>query len=390
MKVLMVNSVCGIRSTGRICSDIAVTLEEQGHECKIAYGRESVPQDKLKFAHKIGSGFGVKAHAGLSRIFDRAGFYSSRSTKKFIGWIEEYKPDIIHLHNLHGYYINVKILFEYLKRADIPVVWTLHDCWSFTGHASYCDAIGCDKWQTVCGRCPQKARYPKSLVFDRSKSNYLQKKQLFTGVKNMTIVTPSAWLRDLVCKSFLGGYNICVVGNGVDKSVFRPTESAFRQQHGLEGKKIVLGAASAWNERKGFGDFIELSRILDDRFKVVMVGVTERQKAMLPDNILAVTRTENARQLAEIYSAADVFVNPTYEDVSSMVNLEAQACGTPAITYKTGGACETVPPENVAKQGDVQGLADLLNRELKLNDYVRSDRDMAEEYIKIYNKVSGK
>lgn len=356
MKVLMINSVCGIGSTGRICTDIAEELEKEGHECKIAYGRGTVPDGKQKYAVRIGSGLGVKVHAGLARILDRSGFYSRHATKKFLRWIDDYKPDVIHLHNLHGYYLHVGLLFDYLKKTGIPVVWTLHDEWAFTGHAAYCDAIGCERWQTGCFRCPQKEKYPKSIFFDRCRSNYAKKKRAFCGVKKMQIVTPSAWLKGLAERSFLREYDVQVINNGIDPNVFNPTPSDFSARNGLEGKRIVLGVASTWDERKGLGDFIKLSKLLGEERKVVLVGIDEAQRVALPPEILAVGRTDNVRELAEIYTAADVFVNLTYEDVYSMVNLEAQACGTPAITYRTGGATETVPSKNVVERGNMEEL----------------------------------
>jgi glycosyltransferase involved in cell wall biosynthesis len=357
MKVLMINTVCGTGSTGRICTDIAEVLEREGHECKIAYGRGTVPEKYKKYAVKIGTNFSVKVHAGVSRIFDSAGFHSKHATKKLIKWIEEFNPDVIHLHNLHGYYLNIKILFNYLKRANKKVVWTLHDCWTFTGHCSYFDYVNCDKWKTECFNCQQKHEYPKSVLIDNSKRNYLKKKAAFTGVKDLTIVTPSQWLADLVKQSYLKEYNVEVINNGIDTSIFKPTESDFKEKNNIQDKKIILGVASVWSARKGLRDFIKLASEIKENYSIVLVGLDDKNKD-LPNNIVAIGKTNNVQELAEIYSAADVFVNTTYEDNFPTVNLEALACGTPVITYKTGGSVEAVTESCgiVVEQGNVSAL----------------------------------
>ncbi|OWV26299.1 glycosyl transferase [Fibrobacter sp. UWB1] len=342
MKVLQINSVCGIRSTGRICTDLAEVLEQNGHECKIAYGRETVPEKYRKYAVRIGSDFDVKCHALQSRIFDNTGFGSRRATEKFIEWVKEYDPDVIHLHNIHGYYINIEFLFNYLAKADKPVVWTLHDCWTFTGHCAYYSYVKCDKWKTGCYNCPQKKRYPSSLLLDASKKNWLKKKALFTSVKKMTLVTPSKWLANEVKQSFLSRYPIKVIPNGIDLNVFKPTPSNFREKNGLVGKKVILGVASIWEERKGLNDFVELSKILDDNYKIVLVGLSEKQKKELPDNIIKITRTNNVRELAEIYTAADVFLNPSREETMGLTTVEAMACGTPVVVSNYTAVPETV------------------------------------------------
>lgn len=384
MKVFQINSVCGIRSTGRICTDLAEVLISQGHECRIAYGREFVPEKYKDISYRIGRNFGVKINALKARIFDNEGFNAKRATKKLIKEIEKYNPDVIHLHNLHGYYLNIEILFDYLKKADKPVVWTLHDCWAFTGHCTYFDFAGCKKWQSACHNCSQKKDYPSSKCKDRSKKNYFQKKAAFTGVRNLTIVTPSKWLKEKVEQSFLKEYKVEVIHNGIDLDVFKPTPSDFRIRYGIEDKKIILGVASVWNRRKGLQDFIELSKILDDEYKIVLVGLTEEQKRSLPENIIGITRTNNVKELAEIYTAADVFFNPTYEDNYPTVNLEAQACGTPVVTYNTGGSVESVPKENVIEKGDLLGALEIFKRELKV-ETIKAQK--ANGYSELYRRI---
>ena len=276
MKVLMINVVCGIRSTGRICTDLAVELEKQGHEVKIAYGRENVPKQFQKYAVRIGTDLDVKLHGIKARLLDGAGFGSKNATVKFIRWIKEYDPDVIHLNNIHGYYINIEVLFKYLRICGKKIIWTLHDCWSFTGHSAYCDAVQCERWVQGCYKCPQRKEYPKSII-DASRGNWIKKKKIFSDIPNMTIITPSNWLAELVKKSFLGKYPVEVIHNGIDTNQFKPLKNDFREVYHLEDKFIVLGIATVWNDMKGYSDFIKLASMLDDFYKIVMVGLTEEQ-----------------------------------------------------------------------------------------------------------------
>lgn len=364
MKVLMINSVCGIRSTGRICTELADEFEKQGHEVKIGYGRlEQVPEAARKYAVRIGTDTDVKLHALATRMLDAHGFSSQKATKGFLKWADKYNPDLLWLHNIHGYYIQVELLFSWIKsRPNMKVLWTLHDCWAFTGHCSHFDYVNCKKWITGCNKCPQKRCYPAAFGFDRSANNYKRKRAAFTGVKDLTVITPSQWLADLVKQSFLGEYPVEVRYNQIDKSVFRPTPGKFRERYGLKDKMIILGVASSWGERKGLCDFYKLSEQLDEKAKIVLVGLDEQQLKELPPNILGIRRTNNAKELAEIYTSADVFFNPTYEDTYPTVNLEAQACGTRVITYNSGGAAETIQRDDavVIKQGDWKAVLEHL------------------------------
>lgn len=362
MKILMINVVCGIRSTGRICTDLAMALEAQGHEVKIAYGRESVPEQFQKYAVRISSDLDVKIHAIKARLFDAAGFGSKVATIKFINWVEKFDPDVIHLHNIHGYYINVKEFFNYLKKSGKKVIWTLHDCWSFTGHTAYCDAVNCERWKTGCYRCPQLKQYPKAMI-DRSKQNWRKKKKIFTGVPGMIIVTPSYWLADLVKKSFLKEYNVKVIHNGIDTSQFKPLENDFKEHWGIQEKSVLVGVATSWDENKGFSDYLRLAGILDDCYQIVLIGITEKQKEHLPDNILGISRTNSVKELAQIYSAADYVLNLSKTENYPTVNLEAICCGTPVITYDVGGSKESVVPTGgiVVERGNIGAIADAVN-----------------------------
>ena len=354
MRVLFINVQCGIGSHGKIAAAQAEEFERQGHEVKIAYGRDpDIPEKFRKYAVRIGSAVDVYFHALMTRLTDRNGFFSRGATKRFLSWAEEYSPDLLWLHNIHGYYINMEMLFTWIKsRPGMKVLWTLHDCWAFTGHCAYFTFAGCEKWRAHCEHCPQKSAYPASFV-DCSYRNYEDKRRLFTGVKDMTLITPSQWLADLAAQSFLGEYPCEVRHNEIDRNIFRPVQGDFRERYGLAGKHIVLGVANRWEPRKGIKDFVRLSGLLDsERFKVVLVG---RKHDALPDSIIHIERTRNQQELAEIYTAADVLFNPTYEDNYPTVNLEAEACGTPVVTYDAGGAPETIHREDsrVIKCGDV-------------------------------------
>lgn len=358
MRVLLINSVCGIRSTGRIVADLAQRCMAQGHEVRIAYGRERAPQPYEAISYRIGTQMDVRVNGLKARLLDSEGLNAKRQTEAFLQWADRYDPDVLWLHNLHGYYIHVEKLFDWIKsRPQMQVRWTLHDCWAFTGHCAHFAYVRCDRYKTQCCACLQKGAYPKALLMDRSAENYRRKKAAFRGVRDMTIVTPSHWLAGLVKQSFLGEYPVEVVHNEIDASVFRPTPGDFRRRMGLENRKIVLGAATAWSERKGLPDYIALSRMLGDGYAVVLVGLTKRQIRKLPPSVIGLERTDSAGQMAQIYTAADVFVNLTYEDTYPTVNLEAQACATPCLTYRTGGSPESVPAQNVVEQGNLAEMA---------------------------------
>lgn len=343
MKVLLINEVFGTTSTGKICARIAEDYAADGCEVKAAFGRwADVPEKYRQFAYRIGSDTDVKLHGVLTRVFDAHGLGSVSATKSFIRWAEEYDPDLLWLHNIHGYYINYPLLFRWIKsRPDMEVRWTLHDCWAFTGHCSYFSMIGCEKWQTGCRDCPKKRDYPASMLFDRSAGNYADKKAAFCGVKKMTLITPSEWLAGLVRKSFLKDYPVEVHYNTVDTSVFKNTPSDFREKNGLVEKKILLGVANVWEERKGLQDFLRLREMLDDSYVIVLVGLSQKQMQEMPQGVIGVSRTNNAEELAGLYSTADLFINPSYEETFGLTAVEAQSCGTPAVVYKNT-ACEEV------------------------------------------------
>lgn len=341
MKIAEINT-SNYGSTGKIMLGIADILRERGDKVLICYpATKKNLSKKVEGSYIIGNRIGRNLNILISKIFGCDDLLYRRATRQLIRRLEEFGTQAIHLHNLHGWYLNIPILFRYIKKNNIKVVWTLHDCWAIAGHCPHFDMIGCNKWKTECSECPQHREYPRSIV-DNSSRMHLTKKSCFLGVPDMTIVTPSQWLADIVEQSFFKGYRVTVINNGIDLTVFKPCESNFRQHYNLQDKKIVLGVAFGWGKRKGLDIFIRLASDLDDTYKVVLVGTDEYVDKLLPENILSIHRTHTQSDLAKIYTAADVFVNPTREDNFPTVNMEALACGTPVITFKTGGSPEVI------------------------------------------------
>ncbi len=345
MKVLFINTVCGRSSTGGIVRDIADLLYENGDEAMCLYGRYTAPAHLN--ALRIDTKLAVYFHVLITRLFDRQGFGSVRATKKAIKAIEEYRPDVIHLHNLHGSYLNIRLLFSYLKKSNIPVVWTLHDCWPFTGHCTHYIYDHCEKWKDCsCDRCPRKTEYPASFLLDRSKKNIAQKREIFTGCDNLVITTVSDWLADQARQSFLKGYPVRRIYNGVSLSQFAPTETKMREQLGItRDQTMILCVTDGWSKRKGLDHIIKAAEEIRSRelpYRIVMVGVQDSVRKQLPPEIIALSRTDNRQQLVELYSCADVLWNPSPAETFGLVNVEAMACGTPVITMDTTACPETI------------------------------------------------
>lgn len=361
MKILQINSVYAFGSTGRITQDLKDVIEKYQGQCAVIYGRgDKVIEDNV---FKIGNDLDVRFHVIYTRLTDKTGFASSYHTKKMIAKIQEYDPDLIHLHNIHGYYVNIELLFNFLKEYNKPVVWTLHDCWAFTGHCTHYDAINCQKWQIECNKCPQINEYPKSF-YDNSYNNFYLKKEIFTAIQNMYLVTPSQWLSNEVKKSFLKTYPCYLIANGIDLEKFSINKNLL--QNVAPNKLKILGVASVWGERKGFNDFIQLAKIINlNEYEIIMVGVNSKQKKELENNgIIAIERTNSVEELVSLYQQADVFFNPTYEDNFPTTNLEALACGTPVLTYKTGGSPESLTDNCgvVVEKGDLDSVIFHLKR----------------------------
>ena len=399
-KILQINSVCGRQSTGKIVTDLQKYIIAEGGDCRVAYGeKNSFP---VNGDYHIGTEPQRYLHALSTRLFDNHGLCSASATRGLIKFIKNYEPDIIHLHNIHGYYLNYPMLFEFMTAQNIPAVWTMHDCWAVTGHCAHFDYIGCDKWKTGCYKCVQKNEYPASFT-DRSERNYKLKKKYFTMPANLTVVTPSDWLAKIIKQSYLNKYPVYTIPNGIRTEVFRPVTSDIRHRYSIsEDKKVILGVCNVWSFKKGFYDFIKLAGILPDEYIVVMIGLGEKQIMQLKGtNIIALPSTDNMNDLVKWYSTADYFVNPTYEDTFPTVNLEALACGTPVITYKTGGSTECLAEECSATvlKGSIKEMADVIIRnkfdknkcvlQSQKYDYKKCFSSYNELYKKILSTVSG-
>ena len=395
-KLLQVNVVANSGSTGKIAENIGKLAIKNGWESYIAYGRGK-PKSSSHLI-RIGNNWDMYMHGIQSRLFDNHGLASVGATRRFIEEIERLKPDVIHLHNIHGYYLNYKLLFEYLATINTPVVWTLHDCWSFTGHCAYFDMVKCNKWQSGCKECRFKELYPVSSVFTRSNKNYLIKKKCFTSLNNLILIPVSEWLFQILNSSFMAGVNKRKIYNGIDIELFHPISNA----KNIDTDKFrILGVANIWEERKGLSDFIKLRSLLSDEYIITLVGLNDEQIKKLPKGINGVTRTNGVRELVEYYNVADVLVNPTFEDNFPTVNMEALACGTPVITYRTGGSPEILSEETgiVVEKGNLVELKSAIEtiknntkkhysaacRKRAVEKYNKNDR--FEEYIELYNEL---
>ena len=399
MKIVQINMVHN-GSTGNIMLNVSKLLCKKG-EATATFSAKPYAKKKASFPviannKYFGNRFQNLIHTVLGQLTGFNGCFSYLGTSKLIRECKKFNPDVIHLHNLHSFCVNLPMLFGYIKANNIPVVWTLHDCWGFTGHCSYFEMVNCDKWKTGCHHCPQLGVYPKTKI-DSTKITHNLKKKWFLGVKDMTLVTPSEWLADLAKESFLKDYPVKVINNGIDLSVFNPTESDFRERYGLQDKKILLGVAACWEKRKGLDVFEKLSNRLDDSYKIVLVGLDKAPN----DKIIAIGRTENQKQLAEIYTVADLFVNPTREDTYPTVNMESLACGTPVLTFKTGGSPEILDETcgSVVDVDDIDAMEKEIIRICKEKPYSKEaclERaknfdmyDRFEEYIELYEVLNG-
>ena len=393
MKIIQINATCGTGSTGKICVGISEILSKANIENYVFYSDKTNGYDR-------GIGFSdnnyIKFQAAKTKIFGNYGFNSKKATQNMIAELEKIQPDIVHLHNIHGHDCDLETLFTYFKRKKTKLVWTFHDCWAFTAYCPHFTMAKCDKWKTACTECVQYREY--SWFFDRSSEIFEKKKQLFTGL-DLTIVTPSVWLSDLVKQSFLKDYPVRVINNGIDLSVFKPSESDFRERYGLKNKKVLLGVAFGWGNRKGLDVFLTLSKRLNpENYRIVLVGTDETIDRQLSENIISIHRTNNQSELAEIYTAADLFVNPTREENFPTVNIESLACGTPVLTFKTGGSPEILDEScgSVVDCGDVDSLEKEIIRICTENPYAKEDcvtralkfdkpRNF-KEYLKLYKE----
>ena len=358
--LFQINVVANWGSTGRIAEEIGQVAIANGWKSYIAYGR-GIPQSKSQLI-RIGNDWEMYWHGLQSRLFDNHGLASQKATRKLIAEIQKIKPDIIHLHNMHGYYLNYELLFQYLAEADIPVVWTLHDCWTFTGHCAHFSYAKCFQWKDGCAHCTRKRTYPASYLLNKAARNYQAKRNAFTSIPRLTVVPVSDWLAGLVKNSFLKQASIHRIYNGINLDVFSPRTnvSDIKKRLGINQRYMLIGVASIWTFSKGLADFMDLRRKLPlEDYLIILVGLNKKQKKNLPEGIMGIARTNSVEELAECYSAADIFINLTWEDTFPTTNLEALACGTPVITYRTGGSVEAVDEHTgmVVEQGDINAVS---------------------------------
>lgn len=388
MKIVQLNAVCGVGSTGVIALEISKMLTKHGVENYILHtGGNSDYHLGINYS----SNFSKKLSSVKAKVFGNYGFNSHIATRKLISILDDIKPDIIHLHNIHSHDLNLDIFFKYLNQMGVRVVWTFHDCWAFTGYCTHFDLIGCDKWKTICCDCPQAKRY--SLFADRSKALYIKKKELFTSIDDMTIVTPSNWLAELVHHSFLDKYRIEVINNGIDLEIFHPRESAFKREYGIDNRRMILGVPKGRLE-----PFRKLAEIIDKEYILVLVGLTSKERAGLPNNVIGLPRTANRMEMARLFSAADVYVNTTLQDTFPTVNIESIACGTPVITFDTGGSPEIIDYSTgmVVEKGNIEAMYRAICELCTGNDRsavcvdrakrLYNAKDRFEDYFKLYTR----
>lgn len=397
MKVYQVNVVCGSGSTGRIATDLSHKISENGGSCRIAYGRGSVPKYIDTFCNSTKTE--IRVHALKTRITGKQGMFSKRGTIRLIEDIQQYKPDIIHLHNIHGYYLNYPILFHFLKEYGKPVVWTMHDCWAITGQCAHYESVACDKWQQQCFDCPNLRAYPATYTGRNVAGNFQKKKELFSGLEKLTIITPSKWLKEQIRKSFLKDTKVLNIPNGIDLELFKPTENTIKEKFCPNGEKLLLGVTSIWTKNKGLYDFIKLAETIGDEFVICLVGLNKKQIKKLPKNIVGIEKTESISQLAEYYTAADLFLNLTYEDTFPTTNIEAIACGTPVLTYRTGGSPEIINGACgfVVEKGEIEEIKNCVRTQLQDKAFYENaclkraaefrKEDCYQRYIEVYEEM---
>lgn len=389
-RVAIINSVYSKGSTGRICNDLSDFLMHNNFECITFYGRDNVNKpNSVYFGSKIDN----YHHFLNTRLFGGHGLYSTRKTKKLLKLLDDFNADLFILNNLHGYYLNYKLLLDYISKTDKPVVLVAHDCWPFTGHCAHFSYINCNQWKSKCHRCKLIKSYPKSLLWDNVSHNFIQKKHSFNSIKNMYIVCPSKWMSSLVSKSFLQSKQSFVINNGIDISKFQKKPGLFKEKYNVDGYHLILSVAFVFNKMKGIDDVIKLASIIPENYRIVIVGKTH-VSINFPDNIIHLNQTEDIDELIDIYSSCDVLFNPTYEDTFSNVNMEALCCGLPVVCYRTGGAYEMVDQDFVVDQGDLKKSLELIKAivEKKINynfrDRVLFSKDETyRKYLELINTL---
>ena len=401
LKVASIN-LSNVGSTGKIVSGISSTISDGAILFYNCYPYDNINSPKKENDILICNKLERKICRKLSTIFGVDGLFGTFHTRRFLQRLKKFRPDIIHFHNLHFGYLDIPLIIKYIKENDIRVIWTLHDCWSFTGRCPHFTVQNCYKWKAGCNRCPYpKIVYPFAKM-DRTKKMWKLKKKWFTGIKNLTIVTPSNWLANLVKQSYLKDYHVRVINNGIDLSIFKPSTSNFKERNNIPHDRfVVLGVAFGWSLRKGLDVFIKLSHELDEKYQIVLVGTNDEIDTQLPSNITSIHRTNNQQELAKVYTAADLFVNPTREENYPTVNMESLACGTPVLTFRTGGSPEIIDETcgSVVDVDDIDSLEKEIIRICETKPYSKEAcleraklfdiNDRFKEYIDLYKELSG-
>lgn len=406
MKVLEINTrYYNGGSTGRIVYDLQQVMHTNGIDCYVAFGFGYNPKtEERPFLYRIENDLELFINKIWTKLTGHHGFNNKRETRKLLKWIDDVNPDIIHMHNIHNHYVNIRMLLQYIAKKNIPCVLTMHDCWTFTGHCAYFDYSGCNKWRTGCNHCPSLRDYPKTFApIDPSPWNYKMKKKLFAPL-NITFVSPSQWLCNLQQQSFLKDKSCVVINNGVDMSVFYPIKSNVREEYGIGSRKMILAVAGGLSIRKGKDYLLKLPLLLNDDEVLVLVGLKKGQEALLPKThkVIGIQRTKTPDELVGLYSEADVFINPTLEDNFPTTNLEALACGTPVVTFDTGGSAEVISSETglAVDKGDMDGLLSAIRAILSTGKehYSNACRKKAEsdynkeiqygKYIELYKQLT--
>lgn len=403
MNIVQINQTADFGSTGKIMHELNDIINSSGHKGFMVSGyANNYNEANLKCANLGSPLYSSRKDQLIFRFSGENGYRYKKRSLKIIEWIDNVRPDIIHLHNIHGDWLHIETLFKYIREKEIPVVWTLHDCWAFTGRCSHFEQIHCDKWKTQCHHCKSKKVYPITYLFDKSRQMFEDKKRWFTGINNVNIVAPSRWLADYIRQSFLGEYPIKVIPNGINTNVFAVQKIRSKYYKAISKKYIILGVASSWSGGKGFNDFLKLNKIIDHhRYQIVMVGLNKKQMKMLPDTIIGIERTNNQKELAELYSGADCYLNCSVLETMGMTTIEAMSCGTPVIAYNRTAIPETVG-ENCGIIIDDISMEAVYNAIQKIcaskNAYLKScrenvllnyDKKRFYEYIDMYTEICG-
>lgn len=402
MKVLQINAVYGVGSTGIIVEDLHTLSQKEGIESYVAYS--TAIRTNITNSYVIGTVFEKKFHAAMTRLTGKQGYYSLTATNKLVNYINTLKPDIVHLHNLHSNYIHLNTLLSYLAKNNIPTVLTLHDCWFYTGGCFHYTSVNCNKWKSKCGKCPKKKGDSISYLFDSSSQILIDRKKFFGNIKQLYVVGVSQWIENECRESVLKPMLFTHIYNGIDTDFFKPVKSDFRSIYGIENQFLILGMANKFFlpiNKKSLNTIVDS---LQDDEKLIIIGCSAEQIKKLPPAVLGLPYIHDRRKLREVYASCDVFVNCTREESLSLVNIEVQACGTPVVTYSNTGVKETVDgissyavengnPEEILKKLRLIRNSDYQKRSQKCIEWVKDNFEIHtnyRKYIELYRMIDSK